>query len=90
VTFQPTDNPGQNGPPRNGNGSNPEDPDDSHDRARANWNTARRKVFAYYHLTKLDKWDMVHGYDNKYDKRGKAPKVKNDGWKNQVKNIELI
>ncbi|XP_061165125.1 uncharacterized protein DDB_G0283357-like [Saccostrea echinata] len=54
------------------------------------WGRAARKIGVYYHLTRLDKWDMVHGHDNKYDKRGKAPKVDSSGWKKKGKDIDLI
>ena len=54
------------------------------------WGKADQKMSVYYHMTRIDKWDMVHGYDNKYDKSGKAKQVKNGGWKKETKDIDLL
>lgn len=54
------------------------------------WDTADKKMAAYYHLTRIDKWDMVHGYDNKYDKHGKPAKSNSEKMKKQVKDVDLL
>lgn len=54
------------------------------------WDTADKKMSAYYHLTRIDKWDMVHGYDNKYDKRGKPALTNSEQMKKQVKDVDLL
>lgn len=35
------------------------------------WDMVDKKMVVYYYLICIDKWDMVYGYDNKYDKYGK-------------------